>query len=135
MDQLLPPEAYPTVLLFTTGYGIGPVRSLIKTGFSANKRSDVRLYYGVENLQKLAYQDEFEDWEKSGVDVIPVLSDPPANWNGATGHVQNVYLKDKPIANPKAAVAVLSGNQNMIEDTKAILLAQGFSAEKILETK
>lgn len=132
MDQLLPPEAYPTVLLFTTGYGIGPVRSLIKTGFSANKRSDVRLYYGVKNLQTLAYQDEFKDWEASGVKVIPVLSDPPANWHGASGHVQNVYLKDNPIADPLTTGAVISGNPNMIKDVTAILEAQGVSPEKIL---
>ncbi|PSR84967.1 Fruit protein like [Actinidia chinensis var. chinensis] len=115
MDQLLPPEAYPTVLLFTTGYGIGPIRSLIKTGFSANKRSDVRLYYGVESLKKMAYQDEFKDWEALGVDVIPVLSDPPANWNGATGHVQDVYLKSKPISKPLTTGAVLSGNPDMVK--------------------
>ncbi|GFZ21449.1 FAD/NAD(P)-binding oxidoreductase [Actinidia rufa] len=91
IDQLSPPEDYPTVLLFTTGYGISPVRSLIETGFSAHKRSDVRLYYGAENLQRMAYQTLL---------LIGLVQ---------RGHVQNVYLNDKPIANPKAAVAVLSG--------------------------
>ncbi|GFZ21536.1 FAD/NAD(P)-binding oxidoreductase [Actinidia rufa] len=99
IDQLSPPEDYPTVLLFTTGYGISPVRSLIETGFSAHKRSDERI----------------KIWQDSGVKVTQVLSDPPPHWTGARGHVQNVYLNDKPIANPKAAVAVLSGNPNMIE--------------------
>ncbi|GFZ21537.1 hypothetical protein Acr_29g0006990 [Actinidia rufa] len=145
MDQLLPPEAYPTVLLFTTGYGIGPVRSLIKTGFSANKRSDVRLYYGVENLQKMAYQVlcsallnvtssrmNSKIGRFSGVKVIPVLSDPPANWTGATGHIQDVYLKDNPIADPQTTGAVLSGNPNMIKEVTAVLEAKGVSPEKIL---
>lgn len=33
-----------------------PIRSLIETGFYADKRSDVRLYYGARNLQRMAYQ-------------------------------------------------------------------------------
>ncbi|KAF8407716.1 hypothetical protein HHK36_006851 [Tetracentron sinense] len=56
MDQISPPEEYTTVLIFATGSGICPIRSLIESGFSANKRSDVRLYYGARNLQRMAYQ-------------------------------------------------------------------------------
>lgn len=33
-----------------------PIRSLIESGFSAAKRSDVRLYYGARNLKRMAYQ-------------------------------------------------------------------------------
>ena len=33
-----------------------PIRSLIESGFSAAERSDVRLYYGARNLQRMAYQ-------------------------------------------------------------------------------
>ena len=33
-----------------------PIRSLIESGFDAAKRSDVRLYYGARNLQRMAYQ-------------------------------------------------------------------------------
>ena len=33
-----------------------PIRSLIEHGFEASSRKDVRLYYGADNLQKMAYQ-------------------------------------------------------------------------------
>lgn len=33
-----------------------PIRSLIETGFNADERSDVRLYYGAKNLNRMAYQ-------------------------------------------------------------------------------
>ncbi|GFZ21527.1 FAD/NAD(P)-binding oxidoreductase [Actinidia rufa] len=135
IDQLSPPEDYPTVLLFATGYGISPIRSLIETGFSANKRSDVRLYYGAENLRTMPYQDRFKNWESSGVKVIPVLSRPDANWPGETGYIQDVYAEDNPIADPRATGAVLCGNPNMIEATRALLVAQGVSPEKILVTR
>lgn len=33
-----------------------PIRSLLESGFDADKRSDVRLYYGARNLKRMAYQ-------------------------------------------------------------------------------
>lgn len=33
-----------------------PIRSLIEAGFNADKRSDVRLYYGARNVNWMAYQ-------------------------------------------------------------------------------
>ena len=33
-----------------------PIRSLIETGFGADKRNDVRLYYGATNLNRMAYR-------------------------------------------------------------------------------
>lgn len=135
IEQILPPEKYPTVLIFVTGYGMSAGRSFIEEGFGANKRSDVRLYYGAENLETMGYQERFKDWESSGVRVIPVLSRPPPGWNGEVGYVQDVYLKDKPIADPRTTGAVLIGNPNMVEETRAILVAQGVSPEKILVTQ
>lgn len=33
-----------------------PIRSLIESGFSADTRSDVKLFYGARNLDRMAYQ-------------------------------------------------------------------------------
>ncbi|XP_057486506.1 fruit protein pKIWI502-like [Actinidia eriantha] len=132
IDQLSPPKDYPTVLLFATGYGISPVRSLIETGFGADKRSDVRLYYGAENPEAMAYKERFKNWEASGVKVIPVYSRPGANWTSESGYVQGAHARAKKIADPRTTGAVLSGNPNMIEEVTALLVAEGVSREKIL---
>ncbi|XP_058081125.1 fruit protein pKIWI502-like [Magnolia sinica] len=50
VDAISQPELFQTVLIFATGSGISPIRSLIKTGFNADKRSDVQLYYEARNL-------------------------------------------------------------------------------------
>ncbi|PWA62567.1 sister-chromatid cohesion protein 3 [Artemisia annua] len=42
---------------FCNKWKILPIRSLIESGFSADKRSDVRLYYGARILQRMAYQE------------------------------------------------------------------------------
>ncbi|GFZ00253.1 FAD/NAD(P)-binding oxidoreductase [Actinidia rufa] len=115
VDQISPPEEYSTVLIFATGSGISPIRSLIESGFSANKRPDVRLYYGARNLQRMAYQDRFKNWESSGVKIVPVLSQADDNWTGERGYVQAAFSRAKKLYSPLATGAVLCGQKQMSE--------------------
>ncbi|GAB2258665.1 hypothetical protein Droror1_Dr00014825 [Drosera rotundifolia] len=54
VERIEPPEKVGTVLIFATGSSISPIRSLMKFGFGAGKRSDVRFYYGARNLKRMA---------------------------------------------------------------------------------
>ncbi|KAK8647638.1 hypothetical protein V6N13_121368 [Hibiscus sabdariffa] len=132
INKIDPPEDYPTVLIFATGSGISPIRSLIESGFGADKRSDVRLYFGARNLRRMAYQDRFKDWESSGVKVVPVLSQPDDGWAGESGYVQAAFAKAKQIYSPKGTGAVICGQRQMAEEVSSILVADGVSKEKIL---
>ncbi|KAG8053607.1 hypothetical protein GUJ93_ZPchr0001g30596 [Zizania palustris] len=67
------------VLVFATGSGISPIRSLIESGFGENKHTDVSLFYGVRNLQRMAYQERFSNWESRGIKIIPVYQDQMIN--------------------------------------------------------
>lgn len=133
VDEISPPEEFPTVLVFATGSGISPIRSLIESGFNADKRSDVRLYYGARNLQRMAYQDRFKDWESLGVRVVPVLSQPDDRWGGEQGYVQAAFSRAKQLSNPLSTGAVLCGHKQMTEDVTSILVADGVLREKILK--
>jgi NAD(P)H-flavin reductase len=115
IDLIDPPEEYPTVLIFATGSGISPIRSLIESGFGADRRSDVRLYYGARNLNRMAYQEKFKEWESAGVKVVPVLSQPDDGWKGETGYVQAAFARAKQLSAPKATGAVLCGQKQMAE--------------------
>ncbi|KAK7343451.1 hypothetical protein VNO77_12203 [Canavalia gladiata] len=133
ISRIEPAEKFGTVLVFATGSGISPIRSLIESGFDAGKRSDVRLYYGARNLQRMAYQDRFKDWESSGVKIVPVLSQPDDSWTGESGYVQAAFTKAKQISNPLSTGAVLCGQKQMTEEVTSILVADGVSVEKILK--
>ncbi|OVA14235.1 Phenol hydroxylase reductase [Macleaya cordata] len=133
IDQISPPEEFPNVFIFATGSGISPIRSLIESGFSASKRPDVWLYYGARNLQRMAYQDRFKDWESSGVKVVPVLSQPEDRWKGERGYVQAAFARAKHIFNPLSTGAVLCGQKQMAEEVTSVLVAEGVSTEKILK--
>jgi ferredoxin-NADP reductase len=57
----------------TAGSGISPIKALIESGdLEADKRSDVRLYYGTRDAAHTAYADRIPAWEKAGVKVIQV---------------------------------------------------------------
>ncbi|RWR93912.1 fruit protein [Cinnamomum micranthum f. kanehirae] len=133
VDEISPPEAFPNVIIFATGSGISPIRSLIETGFYADKRSDVRLYYGARNLQRMAYQDRFRDWESSGVRIVPVLSQPDDRWKGEQGYVQAAFSRAKQLSDPSSTGAVLCGQKQMTEEITSILVADGVLREKILK--
>ncbi|URE30170.1 fruit protein, partial [Musa troglodytarum] len=132
VEEISPPDAFPSVFIFATGSGISPIRSLIELGFCANERSDVRLYYGARNLQKMAYQERFKDWEYAGVNVIPVLSQPDERWSGERGYVQTAFLRARHTLNPSTTGAVLCRHKQMTEVITAKLVAEGVSKDKIL---
>ncbi|CAK9137172.1 unnamed protein product [Ilex paraguariensis] len=133
IDRISPPQDYQSLLIFATGSGISPIRSLIESGFSADKRSDVRLYYGARNLKRMVYQDRFRDWESSGVDIVPVLSRPDDNWKGECGYVQAAFSRAKRIYCPQSTGAVLCGQKQMAEEVTSVLVANGVSSQKILK--
>ncbi|KAF3779848.1 Fruit protein [Nymphaea thermarum] len=133
ISEISPPESFSSVLIFATGSGISPIRALIESGFDAKMRPDVRLYYGARNLQRMAYQDRFKDWESYGVNVVPVLSQPDDRWTGEKGYVQAAFARAKQILDPSSTGAVLCGHKQMAEDVTSILVADGVSSKKILK--
>lgn len=133
LEELSPPTDYESVFMFATGSGISPIRSLIESGFSADKRSDVRLYYGARNLQRMAYQDRFQAWADSGVTIVPVLSQPGDGWDGESGYVQAAFARAKQLYAPESTGAVLCGQKQMAEEVTSILVGNGVPNQKILK--
>ncbi|KAL6841584.1 hypothetical protein ACP4OV_028523 [Aristida adscensionis] len=132
LERITPPGLAQTVLIFAAGTGISTIRSLVEFGFAADQRADVRLYYGARNLQAMAYQDRFKNWESTGLKIIPVLSKPDDSWNGERGYVQHAFSRAKSIVNPSSTGAVLCGQKQMHEEITAALVADGVSQDKIL---
>ncbi|XP_031120795.1 fruit protein pKIWI502-like isoform X2 [Ipomoea triloba] len=111
IDRISPPEKFQTVLIFAAGSGISV----------------------PENLERMAYQDRFKNWEASGVDIVPVLSQPDDTWTGDCGFVQAAFSKAKRTFSPRSTGAVLCGRRRMTEEVTSVLLANGVPAEKILK--
>ena len=108
---------FPTqnVLLFAAGSGIAPIRSAIESGQLNVKRGrSARLYYGVRSKDEMPYKDRFGKWELSGVQVVPVLSNPDDDYQGRSGYVQTA-LEEDGIEIPRNSGALMCGMKEMAE--------------------
>jgi NAD(P)H-flavin reductase len=137
---------FPTqnVLLFAAGSGIAPIAAAIEAGlWSGRNNADYsigsgsrtcRLYYGERTADDLCLVERFAAWEKMGVEVVPVLSQPEGGvdeWKGRTGYIQTALAEDG-IAIPRNTGALLCGMKGMTESVKELLMASGVFEGRIL---
>eukprot|EP00541_Cyclophora_tenuis_P016061 CAMPEP_0116567130 /NCGR_PEP_ID=MMETSP0397-20121206/14830_1 /TAXON_ID=216820 /ORGANISM="Cyclophora tenuis, Strain ECT3854" /LENGTH=165 /DNA_ID=CAMNT_0004094075 /DNA_START=1 /DNA_END=498 /DNA_ORIENTATION=+ len=131
---------FPTqnILLFAAGSGIAPIKSAMESGQLNLSNKDgglggrtARLYYGVQTPDDLCYTDKFAEWETMGFEVVPVLSQPPDDWQGRTGYVQNA-LEEDGLPIPRNSGALLCGMKGMTESVKDLLTQAGVFEGRIL---
>ncbi len=121
------------VLLFATGSGISAIRALLHQLLSDRTgHGKILLYYGQRDLTDFAYTDDWDDWRRAGLQLVPVASRPGPGWNGATGHVQDVASAGGfGGVQPERALAYLSGVPGMVEGVRAALARFGVPPERI----
>jgi NAD(P)H-flavin reductase len=120
------------VLLFAAGSGIAPIRSAIESGeLQTTGARTARLYYGVRTENDLCFVDQFPAWEKAGVEVVPVLSQPSESWKGRTGYVQNA-LEEDGVPVPRNTGALMCGMKGMAEAVTDVLTKSGVFEGRIL---
>mmetsp|Transcript_21071 Transcript_21071/g.44455 ORF Transcript_21071/g.44455 Transcript_21071/m.44455 type:complete len:289 (-) Transcript_21071:163-1029(-) len=120
------------ILLFAAGSGISPIRSAIESGdLQTSGARTARLYYGARTEADLSFVDKFPAWEKSGVEVVPVLSQPSESWQGRTGYVQNA-LEEDGVPVPRNTGALMCGMKGMTEAITDILTKAGTFEGRIL---
>lgn len=127
-----------TILIFATGSGISPIKALIEAtpengGLDAANKEDVRLYYGAQKKEAMAFKEKFDEWRAKGVTVIPVLSQEDVSVGKR--YVQDVFIEQQggPIeGDPETTAVVLCGQKEMVEAVKAMEAAAGIPPENFL---
>ncbi|URE42857.1 fruit protein [Musa troglodytarum] len=121
VERISPPDAFPAVLIFSTGSGIrwgsDPFRASSNFYFKPQGTVPVGCISHPKDSKSIAITDRFKDWESTGVRVIPVLSQPDEKWSGERGYVQTAFSRTKEILNPLLTGAVLCGHKQMAEDS------------------
>lgn len=128
----VPAADYPTVLLFATGSGISPVRSLIESGALAG-RPDVRLFFGTRSAEHTAYGDLAAGSWKSEHGVKEVHHVYSEGEGGI--YVQDAFfgkLGGLNGAEPGKTAAVMVGQKEMAQALRDGLAAAGVSPEAVL---
>ncbi|CAB9514448.1 Fruit protein pKIWI502 [Seminavis robusta] len=130
---------FPTqnVLLFAAGSGIAPIKAAMESGqlnvagSGGGGGRTARLYYGVQNPDELCFVESFGQWEQMGYQIVPVLSQPPADWEGRTGYVQ-AALEEDGVPIPRNSGALMCGMKGMAEAVKDILVKAGVFEGRVL---
>ncbi len=118
------------LLLFATGSGISPIRSVIESIRQDRKAfGKVTLYFGARTPGAFAYMRDFAAWEQSRIHVVPTVSQPGASgWQGLTGYVQ-AHLGDAPLA--PGTLAFVCGQREMVQGVIETLRARGLPASAL----
>jgi NAD(P)H-flavin reductase len=86
------------IVCLATGTGFAPLKSIIEDLIARGNSRRVSFYWGGRRRQDLYLASLPENWTKRApwLTFTPVLSEPDADWRGATGLVHEAVLHDIP---------------------------------------
>jgi len=86
------------IVCLATGTGFAPIKSIIEDLFVRGNVRPVRLYWGGRRRRDLYLANLADKWAARApwLTFTPVLSEPDADWRGATGLVHEAVLRDIP---------------------------------------
>ena len=133
-------EDQRTHLFVATGCGLAPFLAMVRTLLDEGQARRVVLVHGVSHVAELGYRSLLEDWERSGalrLRYFPTISRPGAlenaGWHGRTGRAEAqlpLVLDDLGLM-PQDTVVYLCGNPEMIETSRELFVARGFSVDQV----
>src|SRR6185436_20097378 len=83
-DFVLPKDMTIPLVFIGGGIGITPFHSMSKWLQDTDEQRNIRMLYAANHLEEVAFRDLFESVTQ---DLKIILSDPPADWRGLTGHL------------------------------------------------
>lgn len=89
------PDPDPGVSLFLVAGGIGitPMMSMLRTFRHLGERRRIILLYANPELDQATFAEELEMLEQQlNLEVVQVLEDPPENWHGESGIIDEALL-------------------------------------------
>ena len=128
---LLPDCSRSDLFLICTGTGVAPFHSMVRHIFNHNvPHQHIYLVFGTRTQADLLYLREFRELESSLplFRYIPVLS--REQWDGKTGYVHSIY--EELCSQKQAAVFMLCGWRNMVDEAKVRIMEMGFTEREIL---
>jgi ferredoxin/flavodoxin---NADP+ reductase len=135
LDQV--PDSANVVLL-STGTGVSPYMSMLRTMLGQPLRQRLAVVHGARHSWDLGYRSELEGLEHlwpqlTYICLISRPHDEPAPWTGRSGYVQDVWTAgwlDKAWGvhpTPEDTHVLMCGNPAMIESMEVLLQAEGFT--------
>lgn len=112
----------------STGTGIAPFMSMLRTPATWDRPRTITIVHGVRYPSDLAYREELEVLAErhEGFTYHPIVSRESPEWRGLRGHVQKVFEMGLVPLDPVKDHVFLCGNPAMIESLKEGLGQRGY---------
>lgn len=109
-------------VLIAGGVGITPMMSMIRTLADRGDQRPVILIYGSRDWESITFREELEALEaRLELDVVHVLSNPPAGWNGEKGFIDaDLLMRHLPAGYPDHEYFICGPNPMMDAIEKAL---------------
>lgn len=124
-------DGAPAVLI-AGGIGIAPFYSIIKDVLTHKPAQQIILFYGNRSLADSAYLAEFQELEQAHATfkMIPVLSEPDAEWYGDTGFITDEILV-KNLNDLDSYIYYVCGSPAMVAAMQQVLAELQISPDRI----
>lgn len=118
------------LVLVSTGTGLAPFMSMVRTDETWSGSRSVTIIHGVRYPQDFAYTDELDALmarQAARFRYLPIASRAPESWSGRHGRVQRLFEDGSIVLNPEQDRVFLCGNPAMIEDLERELCQRGYT--------
>lgn len=121
---ILDSDSDAPLVFLAGGIGIAPFMSMIRHASLTQPNRPITLFYGNNTVDDAAYLDELFALQTDYFTFIPVLSNPPANWQGETGYIDEMKLRDH-LRDLSNAIYYVCGSPRMVTALQEMLVEMG----------
>ena len=119
------------------GVGLAPIMSILRQLRVENDSRPLKLIYGNRIVEQIMYQNELDEMKDSlGIEIHHILSEPPDDWTGAVGRLDEAVLQRYLCFEGHACwLYVVCGPAPMIDDVEGSLERLGVPLGQIVSEK
>ena len=125
------------IALIAGGVGVAPILSILRQARSHGETQPIRLIYGNRVIEQILYRDELDAMRSDlNLEVIHVLSEPPAQWSGKVGQLDRDVLDAcLPTVDRSQWLYLVCGPGPMISSVEQCLSEFGIPSRQIVSEK
>lgn len=136
--NLVIPESDEAGIVFIAGgVGLAPIMSILRQLRADRDARPLTLVYGNRVREQIMYAQELDAMQNDlDLQVVHVLSEPPSDWNGPTGMIDEPLIRSLMNGDGgEGRLYIVCGPAPMIDSTVATLRRLGVPGSRILSEK